>query len=193
MTYDNARLRRIALISLVLQSAGSIVGRTKLQKLMYLANSIGWRALDFKYHNYGPFSDSLAAELDNMRNYGWIEEREISTSHDRLLHKYSFSNKYKRTGLSQLSKIEDSIPNGRQLISRTKGLVKQLNKFSSDDLQIMSTLVFLRAQDPSMSEEQSIEMTWKLKPQFSRDQISKGRRIFDIMKDFWKGRNGNQS
>jgi len=152
--------------------------------MVYLANSIGWKAFDFKYHNYGPFSDSLAAELDNMKNYGWIEEREIPTSQDRLLHEYYFSNKYKQTGLSQLSKVEDTTPNGKQLISRTKGLVKQLNKFSADDLQIMSTLVFLQAQDPSMSEEQAIEMTRELKPQFSKEAISKGRRIFAIMKDF---------
>jgi len=151
---------------------------------VYLANSIGWKAVDFKYHNYGPFSDSLAAELDNMKNYGWIEEREIPTSHDRVLHEYYFSNKYKQTGLSQLSKVEDTVPNGKQLISRTKGLVKQLNKFSSDDLQIMSTMVFLRAQDPSMSEEQAVDMTRKLKPKFSKEEISKGRRIFAIMKDF---------
>jgi len=184
MTYDNSRLRRLALISLVLQSAGPIIGRTKLQKIVYLANSIGWKAIDFKYHNYGPFSDSLAAELDNMKNYGWIEEHEIPTSHDRVLYEYYFSSRYKRTGLSQLSKIEDTVPNGKQLISRTKGLVKQLNKFSSDDLQIMSTLVFLRAQDPSMSEERAVDMTRKLKPQFSKEHISKGRRIFSIMKDF---------
>src|SRR5439155_3268056 len=184
MTYDNSRLRRLALITLVLQSAGRVIGRTKLQKMVYLANSIGWKAIDFKYHNYGPFSDSLAAELDNMKNYGWVEEREMSTSHDRVLHEYHFSNKYKQTGLSQLSKIEDTIPNGKQLISRTKGLIKQLNKFSSDDLQIMSTLVFLRAQDPSMSEEQALDMTRKLKPQFPKEQIAKGKRIFAIMKNF---------
>ncbi len=101
MTYDISRLRRLALISLVLQAAGRIIGRTKLQKIVYLANSIGWKAIDFKYHNYGPFSDSLAAELDNMKNYGWIEEREIPTSKDRVVHEYYFSNKYKQTGLSQ--------------------------------------------------------------------------------------------
>ncbi len=184
MTYDISRLRRLALISLVLQAAGRIIGRTKLQKIVYLANSIGWKAIDFKYHNYGPFSDSLAAELDNMKNYGWIEEREIPTSKDRVVHEYYFSNKYKQTGLSQLSKIEDTVPNGKQLISRTRGLVKQLNKFSADDLQIMSTLVFLRAQDPSMSEDQAVDMTRKLKPQFSKEAISKGKRIFAIMKDF---------
>ena len=184
MTYDNSRLRRLALISLVIQSAGRIIGRTKLQKIVYLANSIGWKAIDFKYHNYGPFSDSLAAELDNMKNYGWVEEREISTSRDRVLHEYYSSNKYKQTGLSQLGKIEDTVPNGKQLISRTRGLVKQLNKFSADDLQIMSTLVFLRAQDPSISEDQAIDMTRKLKPQFSKEEISKGKRIFAIMKDF---------
>jgi len=151
---------------------------------VYLANSIGWKAIDFKYHNYGPFSDSLAAELDNMKNYGWVEEREISTSRDRVLHEYYFSSKHKQTGLSQLGKIEDTVPNGKQLISRTRGLVKQLNKFSADDLQIMSTLVFLRAQDPSISEDQAVDMTRKLKPQFSKEQISRGRRIFSIMKDF---------
>jgi uncharacterized protein YwgA len=185
MTYDNSRLRRLALISLVLQSAGPILGRTKLQKILYLANSVGWKALDFKYHNYGPYSESLASELDNMRNYGWIEEHEISTSQERVLYEYHFSSRYRQTALSLQGKIEDTVPNGKQLISRTKGLVKQLNEFSSDELQIMSTLVFLRAQDPSMSEEQVVDMARKLKPQFAKEDISKGKRIFNIMRNFW--------
>jgi uncharacterized protein YwgA len=185
MTYDNTRLRRLALISLVLQSAGSIDGRTKLQKIAYLANTIGWKAFDFKYHNFGPYSDSLAAELDNMRNYGWIEEREKSTSQDRIIYEYQFSDEFRQTALSQIGKVEDMVPNGRRLISRTRGLVTQLNNFSSDELQIMATLVFLRSHDPSMSVERATEVTRKLKPQFSKDEISKGKRIFQIMKNFW--------
>ncbi len=185
MTYDNYRIRRLALISLALQSAGRIDGRTKLQKMLYLANSIGWKAIDFRYHNYGPYSETLALELDTMRNYGWVEERQSSTSHDRLVHQYYFSGKHKQVGLSLVGKAEDMIPDGKKLISKTRGLIKLLNDFSSDDLQIMSTLVFLRNQNPSISEDQLVELTSKLKPQFSRDSISKGTRIFNMMKDFW--------
>src|SRR2546427_5078046 len=114
MTYDNSRLRRLALISLVLQSAGRVIGRTKLQKMLYLANSIGWKAIDFKYHNYGPYSESLASELDSMRNYGWIEERQIPTSQDRVVHQYYFSSRHRQVGLSLVGKVEDMIPDGKK-------------------------------------------------------------------------------
>ncbi len=184
MTYDSSRLRRLALIALALQSTGRIEGRTKLQKILYLANLCGWNALDFKYHNYGPYSDTLASELENMRNNGWVEEREIGTSQDRVLYTYSLSRESARIATSLINKVRDMSQRDDKMVSRSRGLVKQLNEFTSDELEIMATLIFLRMQDPTIKGDEAVRVAHELKPRFSDTDISKGGRIFSIMRDF---------
>jgi uncharacterized protein YwgA len=151
---------------------------------MYFANLLGWNAMDFKYHNYGPYSETLAAELENMRNNGWIEERPTETGHERILYRYYLSPKTRRIGTSLIGKVQDVDPKGEKLVSRTRGLVKQLDSFPSDDLEIMSTLMYLKMQNPSLSDEQLVEQTHELKPQFNKDRIARDRKIFNIMQNF---------
>ncbi len=184
MTFEYSRFRRLALIALALQSAGHIEGRTKMQKIIYFANLLGWKAMDFKYHNYGPYSETLSEELENMRNNGWIEERPTETIRERVLYRYYSSPKTRRIGASLISKIEDMDPKAEKLVSKTRGLVKHLNDFSSDDLEMMSTLMFLKLEEPSLSDDQLINRTHDLKPQFSKEHISRSRRIFNIMRNF---------
>jgi uncharacterized protein YwgA len=180
MSFDRSRLRRLALIALTLQTAKNIEGRTKLQKIIYLANLIGWNAVDFKYHNYGPYSDVLASEIENMRNNGWVIEQEIGTA-DRIRYDYCFSQHYEKIGYSLVGKALDMDPKLENLARKTKGLVTSLNQFTSDELEIMSTLMFLKLQNPKLNEDEAIKLTHQLKPHFSKEAISKGRRIFRIM------------
>ncbi len=184
MSYDYSRLKRLALVALVLQSTGGINGRTKLQKIVYFANMIGWNVFDFKYHNFGPYSDSLASEVDNMRNNDWVRERPLETNNERILFQYSFSTRRKQIAASLVGKVEEATPSGQKLISQTRGLVKQLNTFTSDDLEIMSTVMFLRRQDPSLTNEELVEQAHELKPQFDEQTIEGSLRIFGIMKNF---------
>jgi len=48
----------------------------------------------------------------------------------------------------------------------------------------MSTLMFLRMERPSISDERLVNETHALKPQFEREQISRNLRIFNIMRNF---------
>jgi len=155
-----------------------------MQKIMYFANLLGWNAMDFKYHNYGPYSETLAEELENMRNNGWVEERPTETNSERMFYRYYLTPKMRRIGLSLVGKIQDVDPKTEKLVSKTRGLVKHLNNFSSDDLEMMSTLMFLRMERPSISDERLVNETHALKPQFEREQISRNLRIFNIMRNF---------
>ena len=182
MSFDKSRLKRLALIALALQSTGRIVGRTKVQKLLYLANLCGWNAANFSYHNYGPYSETLAEELDNMRKVGWVDEVHLETSKDRILYSYALSRKARQRALSLVGKMQDF--GAEKLVKKTGGLVRFLNKFESDELEIMATLVFLKRENPSRSTDDVMKLAQELKPQFGWDQISKGRRIFRIMRDY---------
>jgi uncharacterized protein YwgA len=148
-----------------------------MQKISYLVNLGGWNAMEFKYHNFGPYSDSLATELDNLRSIGWVEEHQVGS-----LHKYSFARAYEKVGYSLVNR---ALPEaGARLVSKTSGLAKHLNQFSSDELEIMATLMYLKMKNLTISEEEAVKLTCHLKPKFSEEEVSKGRRIFKIMNDF---------
>lgn len=183
MSLDRSRLRRLALITLALDSADHIEGRTKFQKMAYLANLIGWSAFDFKYHNYGPYSETLATELENMRNNGWIREEEIGTAQDHVLYNYSFDTAGRKIKHTFVNKLLDLDPSAEKMVKRTRGLIKDLSKFTSEDLEIMATLVFEKRDDPSLDDDHLIERVHELKPQFEVDQIRPGLRVFKIMSD----------
>jgi uncharacterized protein len=183
MPLDKSRLRRLALITLILDSAREIEGRTKFQKMAYLANLVGWSALDFHYHNYGPYSETLAVELENMRNNGWLREQEVSTVRDRVLYDYSFGKGTGAIKYTFVNKLLDIDPSVKRTIERTRGLIRDLNKFSADELEIMATLVFESQEDPSLSHDQLVKKVHELKPRFSIQQVRDGLRIFKIMRD----------
>jgi len=183
MSLSPSRLRRLALITLTLDSALEIEGRTKFQKMVYLANLIGWSALDFRYHNYGPYSETLALELENMRNNGWIREKEVSTGRDHTLFSYSFDKGKGGIRYTFVNKFLDLEPKAEKMVKRTRGLIRDLSKFSSEELEIMATLVFERQEDPSLDVAQLVERVHELKPQFTIERIDPGLRIFRIMQD----------
>lgn len=49
--------------------AGTVTGRKKLQKAVYLAQQMGFPGLEerFDYHHFGPYSEALAAELGELQ------------------------------------------------------------------------------------------------------------------------------
>jgi len=155
-----------------------------MQKITYLANLIGWNAFDFKYHTFGPYSDMLAAEIDNMCANGWVEE-----SHAGSSYQYSFSRDRQQLGYSLVNKAIDPDSKEGNLVQKTQGLVKMLNQFGTVELEIMATLMYLRMKNPSMSDDQTVELAHHLKPHYSIEEISKCKRIFNIMRDFLKSPN----
>jgi len=172
---------RTALITLVIRTLGKLIGRTKLQKTLYLTNLCGWNVIpDFKYYFYGPYSEMVNVEVENMRNNGWVEERIHSSWNDNILYTYSLSRTGKKISESLGSRYDD------KLVKRTRSLITHLNKFSLDDLEMMATLVFLKEENKGMSEEELVKEVARLKPKFDTAEIKKNLRIFNILRDFRK-------
>lgn len=71
------------LSALVRESGGEIIGKTRLQKIVYLleAKNLGW-GFSFDYHNYGPFSAELAFALDDAEALNFISTRERPGFHE---------------------------------------------------------------------------------------------------------------
>lgn len=60
---------------IVQDAGGKVVGRTRMQKITYLAQLAGFPAeFQFEYRHYGPFSEDLATGLDIASALGQLTE-----------------------------------------------------------------------------------------------------------------------
>ena len=119
-------------------AGGEIVGRTKLQKMVYLINRIGESEdFHFSYHHYGPYSPELSGQLD-------IEKLLEKTVKEEIGHRVSDSAAYsvfrsslevKDDNLSGLSKKDAS------------DILEKLNEKSSVVLELAATIHWLRNQE----------------------------------------------
>ena len=70
-------------IGIIAANGGRIVGKTRLQKTVYLLDAAGLNSgFEFEYHNYGPYSSDLATEVDNGVDLKFLETEERFGYHD---------------------------------------------------------------------------------------------------------------
>ncbi len=68
---------RQAAARIVQDAGGELVGRTRLQKVAYLAQLAGYGdEFDFEYRHYGPYSEDLALGMDIAAALGPVKEEE---------------------------------------------------------------------------------------------------------------------
>ncbi len=134
-------------------AGGSVAGRKKLQKLVYLAQQRGLPFTEtFKYHLYGPFSEQLANEIEEMKAYGFVSE-EKQTSH--------------RSPFCCSLTLE-----GRNLMAKyvtptdhcvSKDLISALSQRDARELELVATVLFLLK--CQYDEEETIGTIKTLKPE----------------------------
>lgn len=67
----------VAAARIIADAGGSLVGRTRLQKVAYLMQLGGFgNEFDFEYRHYGPFSEDLARGMDIAAAFGQVIEEE---------------------------------------------------------------------------------------------------------------------
>ncbi len=181
MKIKRSDLGRFALLLLALESQKVIAGRTKLQKMVYLANECGWNAIrDYVFYEYGPYSKWLSLELENLKNIGFVNEEATETKQDRKVYRYSLTEK----GHAALEIILREL-NEPKLVEKTKELLGQLTRFPSDELEIMASLLYI-SRDKDLDKEGIVKTTLRLKPRFTEEQIRNHLAVFDLIETFRK-------
>jgi uncharacterized protein len=167
-----------ALLLLALSENDGINGRKKLQKIIYLANCAGWNVIkDYRFYYYGPYSDYVLSEIQDLSEEELIDIR-VMKYHGKTFYSHKLTDK----GQSLLHMVNERI-NNKGLLANTKRLINKLDRFSSDALEMMASLYYLRLESPSLSKTQLIQELKTRKPHFSNLEINKSLVIFDIMKD----------
>jgi hypothetical protein len=79
--HESLRDRLSPVAQVIRDAGGEIVGRTKLQKTVYLLTLAGFETrFRFGYKHYGPFSEELADAADIAAAFDLISEREQPAS-----------------------------------------------------------------------------------------------------------------
>ena len=69
MLKDHAKLMQ------AIYASGEIVGRKKLQKMIYIAKKIDFPFQErFQFHFYGPYSEELTLRVEELCNMGFLNE-----------------------------------------------------------------------------------------------------------------------
>jgi uncharacterized protein len=66
---DHAKLMQAVMVS------GEIIGRKKLQKMIYIAKKVSFPFHErFQFHFYGPYSEELTLRVEELCNMGFVNE-----------------------------------------------------------------------------------------------------------------------
>ncbi len=175
MSFESSRIVRLGLISLLLEKERGVPGRKRIQKIMYFLDNLGWNAIpDYKFHHYGTYSESLAAEIQGMVNNGWIRE---TVSGD--LYSYNIASDRRQIANAMVGRIRAM---NEKRFEKSVKLIDELGQYSTDMLEVTSTLVYLKSARSELDNQRLVELARELKPQFTEDQFKKGLKIFDVLK-----------
>ncbi|MFW5704146.1 MAG: YwgA family protein [Patescibacteria group bacterium] len=130
----------------LLSITGEVVGRKKIQKLTYILKILGVPInLQFKYHLYGPYSFDLQLKIDELVEWDMLKEKKAG-------------NGYVYTDYSSSSELEY-----RGILNNYENILKHLNGLSADDLELISTMLYLKEEGYS-DEKLMLEKVRQLKP-----------------------------
>lgn len=121
-------------LMIVLEKAGGIRGRKKLQKMFYLMQMLGYDySLDYSYQNYGPYSAQLQFEVDML-----VAEELLGEGFDHNTYSYSVTTKGKEflrlVEEKGLTDIGPEVPTD---------LLSELKQYDAQLLELASTMMFL--------------------------------------------------
>lgn len=137
-------------------NGGKLVGRTRLQKTLYLLERCGMAAgLNYGYHDYGPFSVEVAEAMD----FAEVEKRVVSEKKlgPHSVPYYIFTTDEKKPG--QL---------GRLRSKRVEDYLRIMKEYSAFDLEVAATMAYLK--DTGVPESEVEAKVRELKPAKATDE-----------------------
>ncbi len=125
MLLNHARLLRF------FTDANEVVGRKKLQKMIYILKKMGLPFNEkYGFHFYGPYSEELTLRIEELCNLGFLTEKE-EKKENYIQYHYILND----AGKQFLDQAPDDLPACRDLI-------EQLNNQSARFLELIATMLF---------------------------------------------------
>jgi uncharacterized protein YwgA len=153
-------LKEHAKLLVLFQEAGEVIGRKKLQKIVYISKKFRFDFQEkFNFHFYGPYSEELSLQVEELTNLGFIQEsKENKGGYSQ--YKYELSTQ----GREYLGIYPTAMEGYDQF-------VQLVNQESSRFLELVSTMLYF----DKLNKAELIEKIGKVKSRqnYSVDEIEK--------------------
>lgn len=162
-------LKGHAKIIRLIEVAGEVNGRKKLQKMVYIAKQMQMDFSErFEFHMYGPYSEELTLRVEELCNLGLIDEQMESKGAIQL-YRYVLN----EAGRDFLRFHEVDFGAGEKLISR-------MNEENSRFLELVSTILYFN--NLPYEEMKTKIFTLKSKQRYTEEEVQKGIAFVDELR-----------
>ncbi|MEC1522012.1 YwgA family protein [Neobacillus niacini] len=142
MLKDHAKLMQAVLVS------GEIIGRKKLQKMIYIAKKVSFPFHErFQFHFYGPYSEELTLRVEELCNMGFLNEIKEKKG-GYFQYRYTLTD----TGKEFLSLNEVEMP-------FLQDCLEDMNEQNARFLELVSTVLYF----DNLSKEEVTDKVFTLK------------------------------
>lgn len=154
----------------LLDVAKEVTGRKKLQKMVYISQKLKF---DFNqryhFHFYGPYSEELTLEVEEMVEMGFLEELLEDKGNYNVYH-------YRLTDQGR-----DFLAHSNIQMENVPAVIDRLNQLSSRFLELLST-VFYFEHLPREEVEKKI-FTLKAKSNYTVDEVTEAYKWIEELKN----------
>lgn len=142
----------------LLEQAGEVVGRKKLQKMVYITQKLQYDFNQkFQFHFYGPYSEELTLEVEELCQCGFLQEV-LEDKGNYNVYRYSITDK----GKEFLHHVKADVGN-------LSPVLHKMNQSSARFLELVSTVLFF--EKLSKAEVREKIQTLKAKSNYSDEEI----------------------
>ncbi|MFD1735118.1 YwgA family protein [Bacillus salitolerans] len=154
----------------VFSEAGEVIGRKKLQKMIYIAKKLNFPFYErYDFHFYGPYSEELTLRVEELCNLGFVEEV-----------------KEKKGGYNQYRYLLTEI--GEQFLAQSEtdlppfnGCMVEMNDQSSRFLELVSTVLYFEGLDKEEVKEKVF--TLKSKQRYTEEEIEEAYQYIEKLRN----------
>lgn len=140
------------------QQAGEVIGRKKLQKIIYIAKKMNFPFYEkYNFHFFGPYSEELTLRIEELCNLGFVSEIKEKKS-GYYQYRYTLTDE----GMKFLQLYEREVPS-------LDGFIEKMNDQSSRFLELVSTVLYF--DHLSKDEVKEKVYTIKQKQNYSEEEI----------------------
>ncbi|MEB6550580.1 YwgA family protein [Heyndrickxia sporothermodurans] len=156
-----------------LAASGEIIGRKKLQKMIYISKKLDFPFQErFQFHFYGPYSEELTLRVEELTNLGFIEEVKEKKG-GYFQYRYTITD----SGKEFLSMYETKVPHLDECLVN-------MNEQNSRFLELVSTVLYF----DNLPQQEVIEkiQTVKAKQNYSAAEIDEAYKYIESLKKIAK-------
>ncbi|OLS41249.1 YwgA family protein [Bacillus sp. MRMR6] len=164
MLKDHAKLMQAILVS------GEIVGRKKLQKMIYIAKKVDFPFHErFQFHFYGPYSEELTLRVEELCNMGFLNEIKEKKG-GYFQYRYTLTD----TGKEFLSLNEVEMP-------LLQDCLLDMNDQNARFLELVSTILYF----DNLSKEEVANKVFTLKSsqRYMEEEIQEAYQFIESLRD----------